>query len=495
MSCDIVRRILVGGWFVVALGLFAYVVTRAPLGRIADACTGMGPAVLLAPLIAATWIATRTRTLELVLARTVAWRALLRVRFVGDGYNALVPAAGLAGEPFKVRQLLRWLPADRAVTGLVRDRFVDNALGLLFSAAGIAIGLPRVAIPAVARGALWTYAGIAAVAGLVHARRRGHAGARAARRGREPVDPRQRPAPEPLPVALAVRAVGWAFATRVLQTLETTLLLACIGAPVSVSSVLLVDGVLNAAGFVGFLMPQGLGVVEGAAVYILGALGSPAAAATAFALARRGRMLVVGGAGIALHLGGELRAWFSEHRQQLTRTTFHFELDQVAAVGERQRRVHHAVDAAVLLAALLAAILRQVLARDVGQHPRRGLVVAELEVALGRDVEALAAGLAGPVHRLTVERALVVVDEIERRRDGLPCSLRSLSQRTRSRKRSERFVRRPRSWTTEKLIATPRSQQVFATSSTSSIVSSQITVLTRNQIGWRATARSSCAAS
>ena len=314
MSCDIVRRILVGGWFVVALGLLAYVVTRAPLGRIADACTGMGSAVLLAPVIAATWIATRTRTLELVLARAVAWRALLRVRIVGDGYNALVPAAGLAGEPFKVRQLVRWLPADRAVAGLVRDRFVDNALGLLFSAAGVAVGLPRVAIPAVARGALWTYAGIAAVAGVIMlavavTRVPGRLGAVANRWTRDGGH-----APEPLPVAFAVRAVGWALATRVLQTLETTLLLACIGAPVSLSSVLLVDGVLNAAGFVGFLMPQGLGGVEGAAVYILGALGSPVAAATAFALARRGRVLVVGGAGIALHLGGELRAWFSAAR-------------------------------------------------------------------------------------------------------------------------------------------------------------------------------------
>ena len=188
-------------------------------------------------------------------------------------------------------------PSTARITGLVRDRLVDNALGLMFSAAGVGIGLPRIAIVGVTRGALWTYAGIAAVVGLAMlavavTRLPGRLGGLANRwtrdRGRDP---------EPLPVAFAARAVGWALATRVLQTLETTLLLACIGAPVSVPSVLLVDGVLNAAGFVGFLMPQGLGVVEGAAVYILGALGSPAAAATAFALARRGRVLVVGGTG------------------------------------------------------------------------------------------------------------------------------------------------------------------------------------------------------
>lgn len=311
MSCDIVRRLLVGGWFVAALLLFAFVVTRQPIGRIADACAAMGPAVLLAPLIASTLIATRARTLQMVLARSIAWRDLLRIRVVGDGYNALVPAAGLAGEPYKLRRLARWLPADRALTGLFRDRFVDNALGLLFSAAGIAIGLPRVAIPAVASGALWTYAGIAALAGLCMlaiavTRLPGRLGRIANRWTRD-----RGHAPEPLPLALAARAIAWAFATRVLQTLETALLLGCIDAPVSIPSVLLVDGTLNAAGFVGFLMPQGLGVVEGTAVYILGALGSPAAAATAFALARRGRVMLVGAAGIALHLGGELRSWLS----------------------------------------------------------------------------------------------------------------------------------------------------------------------------------------
>ena len=193
----------------------------------------------------------------------------------------------------------------------MRDRSVDNAFGLVFSAAGIAIGLPRVAIPAVARGALWTVPGIAAVAGaamlaIAVTRLPGRLGGLANRWTRDIGR-----APEPLAAGFALRAVGWALATRLLQTLETALLLACIGAPVTVPAVLLVDGALNAAGFVGFLMPQGLGVVEGTAVYILGVLGSPAAAATAFALTRRGRVLLVGGAGIALHLGGELRAWFN----------------------------------------------------------------------------------------------------------------------------------------------------------------------------------------
>jgi hypothetical protein len=311
VSCDIVRRWLVGGWFVVALALFAYVVTRQPIGRIVDAFGAMGPAVVLSPLVGCAFVATRSALLAQLLAGRLSWRTLVRVRAIGDGYNALVPAAGLAGEPYKVRALGRWLPIDRAVTGLVRDRMVDNAFGLVCSAAGIAIGLPRFAVPAFARGALWTYAGLGALVGVAMlavalTRLPGRLGALASRWTR-----RAGHAPEPLAAGFAMRAIGWALATRVIQTAETAVLLACISAPVSVASVLLVDGALNAAGFVGFLMPQGLGVVEGTAVYMLGALGSPAAAATAFALVRRGRVLVVGGAGVAAHLGGAVRGWLS----------------------------------------------------------------------------------------------------------------------------------------------------------------------------------------
>jgi len=63
-----------------------------------------------------------------------------------------------------------------------------------------------------------------------------------------------------------------------------------------------VDSALNAAGFVGFAFPQGVGVFEGSSVYLLGCLGVSAPAALAFALARRGRMLLVSLSGVVVHL-------------------------------------------------------------------------------------------------------------------------------------------------------------------------------------------------
>jgi uncharacterized membrane protein YbhN (UPF0104 family) len=115
--------------------------------------------------------------------------------------------------------------------------------------------------------------------------------------------------PAPLSAATLRRAIVWSLATRALQACETTLLLACIGVPFDPRTILLVDGALNAAGFLGFMFPQGLGVVEGTAVYLLGMLGVTPAAATAFALTRRGRVIVVSLLGVALHVGAHGKTW------------------------------------------------------------------------------------------------------------------------------------------------------------------------------------------
>ena len=293
------RRWLLRVWLALGLALFVYVMRRQPLGSIGDAVLAMGPIVLAAPALGLVWLATRTSALARVLGGEVPWRELFVARLVGDGYNAVVPMAGVAGEPFKLERLRRYIGLDTALTGLVRDRMIDNALGLLYSAGCIAV-----ALPAPGGDALATYSVVATIAGLVLlalmiTKVPGRLGARV---GRWCGDATRSPEPLALPVARDV--VGWFLATRVLQTCETALLLHAIGMPASLRTVVLVDGALNAAGFLGFMLPQGLGVVEGTAVFLLTALGASPAAATAFALTRRARVIGLSLVGIATHVAG-----------------------------------------------------------------------------------------------------------------------------------------------------------------------------------------------
>jgi uncharacterized membrane protein YbhN (UPF0104 family) len=57
-----------------------------------------------------------------------------------------------------------------------------------------------------------------------------------------------------------------------------------------------------AAGFIGGAIPQGLGVTEAATVGLFQLLHFAGPAAVAFALARRGRTLLVSVVGVTLHL-------------------------------------------------------------------------------------------------------------------------------------------------------------------------------------------------
>ena len=196
----------------------------------------------------------------------------------------------LGGEPFKLRILGRYLSVAQALTALVRDRLIDNGLGFVVSAACCALGAVAMAVPA--PHAWLVYAAVAlparrrVVLALMVSRVPGRLGVVASRAlaGNDAE-------PAPLRVRTFTRALAWFALTRVLQGCETALLLALISAPTDLATVIFVDGTLNAAGFLGFMLPQGLGVVEGTAAYVLTGLGVPLPAATAFALVRRGRVL------------------------------------------------------------------------------------------------------------------------------------------------------------------------------------------------------------
>jgi hypothetical protein len=288
---------LVGG-----LGLLGWMLSRQPVSDIWDAAVRMGPIVLVTPLIALAWFPTHTTALWVLLDRRPPWGELLYNRLVGDGYNALLPMAGLGGEPFKARHLSRFVAIDQVVATLVRDRIIDNAIGFVFSSVWLMVTLPRIALPAVLCDALWAYAAIATTLGvlsfwLVISRLPGRLGRLLGRwlTGASDEPPR-------LPFGRALHAALWSMMSRILGVCEIAVLLYAIGAPLSFTTAVFVDSALNAAGFLGFAFPQGIGVFEGSSVYLLGCLGVSAPAALAFAFARRGRMLVVSLLGVALHL-------------------------------------------------------------------------------------------------------------------------------------------------------------------------------------------------
>jgi len=288
---------------VIGLGLLVWVVSQYPFDDIEKAISGMWPAVMLTPLIALCWACTATTALYTLLDRGVPWWKILWIRLVGDSYNALLPMAGFGGEPFKLRQLSYYLSPTVLMSTFIRDRILDNVVGFLWSALGCTVGLFAFALDGKLQAGLVGYAIVCGAIGvfgtaLVLTRVPGKLGGWLAKLLGD-VSPEKI---DPLPVGRVLVILFWYTCSRALGLLEKVTLLWIIGAPHDLASAFFVDGFLSAAGYIGFMIPQGLGVFEGATIYVIGIVGAPGPAALAFAFARRGRMLVVGLFGISLHL-------------------------------------------------------------------------------------------------------------------------------------------------------------------------------------------------
>ncbi|MBI5482557.1 MAG: flippase-like domain-containing protein [Deltaproteobacteria bacterium] len=298
------RRWLPRFFLVVGFALLVYAVSRYPLAEIVRACRRFGPWVALTPLVALGWVCCNASALYLLLDKRVPWRQVLRIRLVGDGYNALLPLAGMGGEPYRVKHLAAFVPMEQAVTGVIRDRILNNASGMFFTSLWLALAVGHFALGGSLRFAVIAYAGIAPVVGLaimllVLSTLPGRAAGVLARwlgaRSQSVVT---------LPPAKLARVFAWYLAARAIGPLEFALLLWLLGLGFDPITILFCYSLHHPAGTVGFVFPGGVGLHEGVSVYLFSLLGFPGPAGVAFALARRGRMLVVGFLGVALHLWG-----------------------------------------------------------------------------------------------------------------------------------------------------------------------------------------------
>jgi hypothetical protein len=296
------KRWLSRGLLALGVGALVWLISRFPLGQIEDACEQLGGWVLLTPFIGLGWFAANAMTMWHLLEGKMPWRALFWNRVVGEGYNALVPAGGVGGEPVKLRQLGRYVDTHRAVVALINDRLLDNASALIYSACCVGVGAwwldvsPALRTTMIAYAALGGLAGIALglalVTNLTH-----RIGGRLARWIGSAAD-----ANAMLPRRVLARAFCWVTVARLLGLCESALLFHLLDIHVTLGELVFTGGAISAAGFIGGAIPQGMGVAEAATVGIFELLHFPGPAGVAFALARRGRQLLLSVLGVALHL-------------------------------------------------------------------------------------------------------------------------------------------------------------------------------------------------
>lgn len=265
---------------------------------------------------------------------------ILRMRWIGEAVNGVLPVAQVGGDLARARLLARsGVPGPEAGAAMIGDFATAVATQLVFVILGLAAlaargdrGAGDVARP-VAVGLVLLLALIVGFWDVLRLGARqiaawlrrwpallqrlgvGNHTAGSARRLEAAVQGllgRRR--------ALA-KAFGWHLAGWLSQVGETLLVLSLAGATVSLPTALAVESLSGSARALAFFIPGGLGVQEGAVVLLCRQLGVPAEAALTLGVVKRLRELAVGFPGLVAwmiaerHTPAALRAHWSRRRE------------------------------------------------------------------------------------------------------------------------------------------------------------------------------------
>jgi putative membrane protein len=248
-------------------------------------------------------------------ARRGAWRDAIRVRWVGESANSLMPAGQIGGPLLMIRQLIqRGNPAPAAVAAITVSTTLQSFALLVFALMGVALVSGRIVAPSSA--ASWSAVLLAAAAlvlcpaAFYLLQRRGLF-AQVTRlltriaptRDWSQLQDHAHGIDLALQEAYGHRArVWWSFALCligwIVGTGEVWLILHLLAAPVSWSAALLLESLGQAIRAAAFAIPGSLGVQEGGYLLLAPLVGLHADVALALSLAKRVRELLLGVPGL-----------------------------------------------------------------------------------------------------------------------------------------------------------------------------------------------------
>ena len=230
------------------------------------------------------------------------WAALVRIRWIRDSVNALLPVAQVGGEFVRVRLLVRrGIGTVSATASVAVDLATELAAQFVFAAIGMAVLLRLPHQGQAAAG--WAFAATALCGGMalgflaaqrwglfrlverllpkLAGRAAGRAGMAA---GLHEAVLRLHRAPRRLWSSGAAHLASW-----LLGTLEAWAALRVLGVEAGLAEALVVESMGQLARSLGFMVPGAFGVQEGGFVLACGLFGIPPEQAIAFALIRRVR--------------------------------------------------------------------------------------------------------------------------------------------------------------------------------------------------------------
>jgi putative membrane protein len=253
-----------------------------------------------------------------LLLSALAWRCslggaglsalhILRIRWIREGVNTMLPVAGIGGQVVGARLLvLRGLAPTLALAGTILDLTLEVASQALVTLAGIGVLLLLVRDHSFLS---WLAGGLGlsalCVAGFIAAQRLGllrlieraverlaaswPATARWSMAGLHDTLMARQADSAALARATLAHTLSWA-----LGSLEAWIALRALGHPVGLPAAFVIESLAMAARSAGFAVPGAVGIQEGGFVLVCGLFGVPAQAALALSVLKRLREVLVG---------------------------------------------------------------------------------------------------------------------------------------------------------------------------------------------------------
>jgi choline kinase/phosphatidylglycerophosphate synthase len=290
--------------FIVGVTLLGTLMSSVSLSELSVSLSQVGLKYLwiffLAPPI---WFISNALSLGNLLSYRVKLSDLLYNQVVGESYNALLPLAGLGGEPFKIKHLSQWLPVGEVTKRVVQDRLLHVLSGLVWTAGlGIYV-LVSMDVPAWLQAPLLVMlmafgflTGILVIASF--SRIPGMLAGKVLRRMRISAKNQDlRFSFSSFLISFCYKMLG-----RAGTLLESYVLFRALGYFPNAIEVVSVTFFISASSVIFFMMPQGVGVNEAGVVGAFRLAGLLQPMAVAFAVARRIRVLFWAVFGILLSL-------------------------------------------------------------------------------------------------------------------------------------------------------------------------------------------------
>lgn len=289
--------------YVLGLGLLGYLIYRMDVSTIGEALSSVGWRIIFVFFAAIPWMFMDTMSIYNLTHFKVPFFHTLFNQLTGNGYNAIIPAAGLGGEPYKVNHFTRWLKIDFATRAIIQDRLLHMLSGTMWSSLTafallfIAPLEPEIYIIVLATAVVFFIYSIAAmwvtlsnapskVSGFILTRLKF-------------LEQYQH---EKLSRKRFLLSFAFKMASRVLSMVEIWVIFLVLDLNPGFIEVLTVSGALFMSVSLGFFVPQGMGVNEYSISYGFVLIGLSEVLGLTGGLLRRARIIFWALFGVALHL-------------------------------------------------------------------------------------------------------------------------------------------------------------------------------------------------